>query len=201
MSTKANKECHHRLVVAGTRPHYTAIMSNTQAQPPARTLRLNENLIFLRRSRGWSLEAVAERVGVSRQAVSRWEAGSATPDIFHCDALAKLYDVSIDNLLHFDRAQSEVPIPPAGKHALGVVRLDDEGRVEIPHRAREILQWTSRTELVVLVDENPQTAGVALAPADQFFAVARRLMDQFYPQEGADAQSGLMQPHRRRDES
>ena len=75
-----------------------------------------------------------------------WEAGSATPDIFHCDALAKLYDVSIDNLLHFDRAQSEVPIPPAGKHALGVVRLDDEGRVEIPHRAREILQWTSRTE-------------------------------------------------------
>ena len=187
MSTKANKKCHLRLVVSGMKPHYTTLMSNTQEQPSAHALRLNKNLIFLRRSRGLSLEAVAERIGVSRQAVSRWEAGSATPDIIHCDALATLYDVTIDNLLHFGRAQSEVPIPPAGKHALGVVRLDDGGRVEIPHRAREILQWTSRTELVVLVDENPQTAGVALAPADQFFAVARRLMDQFYPQEGADA--------------
>ena len=171
MSTKANKKCHLRLIVSGVKPHYTTIMSNTQEQPSAHALRLNKNLIFLRRSRGFS----------------RWEAGSATPDIIHCDALATLYDVTIDNLLHFGRAQSEVPIPPAGKHALGVVRLDDGGRVEIPHRAREILQWTSRTELVVLVDENPQTAGVALAPADQFFAVARRLMDQFYPQEGADA--------------
>lgn len=63
---------------------------------------IHQNLAFLRKSRQLSLEEVAERVGVSRQAVGKWESGETVPDIVNCDALAKLYNVSVDDLLHYD---------------------------------------------------------------------------------------------------
>ena len=65
---------------------------------------IHQNLAFLRKSRQLSLEEVAERVGVSRQAVGKWESGETVPDIVNCDALAELYNVSVDDLLHYDGA-------------------------------------------------------------------------------------------------
>ena len=61
---------------------------------------LAENLAALRRSRGLSQEKVAEAVGVTRQAVAKWEQGETAPDVLHSDALAALYDVSLDDLVH-----------------------------------------------------------------------------------------------------
>lgn len=54
------------------------------------------NLTTLRQLNKFSQEEVAERIGVSRQAVAKWEAGQSVPDILNCDALAKLYDVELD---------------------------------------------------------------------------------------------------------
>ena len=47
------------------------------------------NLSTLRQLNQFSQEEVAERIGVSRQAVAKWEAGQSVPDILNCDALAK----------------------------------------------------------------------------------------------------------------
>ena len=70
------------------------------------------NLTTLRQLNKFSQEEVAERIGVSRQAVAKWEAGQSVPDILNCDALAKLYDVELDDLIHYDQGQTGESIPP-----------------------------------------------------------------------------------------
>ena len=60
------------------------------------------NLSELRRMNKFSQEEVAEKIGVSRQAVAKWETGESVPDILNCDALAQLYDVELDALIHHD---------------------------------------------------------------------------------------------------
>ena len=61
-----------------------------------------EKLQALRKSRGWSQEQLAERVAVSRQAVSKWESGAAVADTENVVELSRLFGVSTDYLLHDD---------------------------------------------------------------------------------------------------
>lgn len=56
-------------------------------------------LCELRKSKKLSQEQLAEKIGVSRQAVSKWERGEASPDTDNLIALAEIYDVSIDEIL------------------------------------------------------------------------------------------------------
>ena len=60
---------------------------------------IGEKILNMRKARGWSQEDLAERVGVSRQAVSRWEADSAKPDADRIIAICDLFGVSADYLL------------------------------------------------------------------------------------------------------
>ena len=57
---------------------------------------LREKLIVLRDKAGISQMELAHQLGVSRQAVSRWESGDATPSMDKLKALAKIYNVSLD---------------------------------------------------------------------------------------------------------
>ena len=57
-------------------------------------------------------EEVAERIGVSRQAVAKWENGDSLPDIINCEALADLYDVSLNDLVRHDPEEAGLPIAP-----------------------------------------------------------------------------------------
>ena len=57
---------------------------------------LREKLIVLRDKAGISQMALAHQLGVSRQAVTRWESGDTTPSMDKLKALAKIYDVSLD---------------------------------------------------------------------------------------------------------
>ena len=59
----------------------------------------SEKLIELRRSKGLSQEALAERLGVSRQAVSKWERNEAQPELSKIIALCDLFEVSPNELL------------------------------------------------------------------------------------------------------
>lgn len=126
---------------------------------------LAKNLSILRRNMGLSQEKAAEAAGVTRQALAKWEAGETTPDIIHCDALAELYGVSLDDLLHFEHKPGSLPPPPRGKHVFGVVQMGDRGQLVIPKRARELFGLSKGDTLVVLGDTNPGTAGIALVPA------------------------------------
>lgn len=65
-------------------------------------MKLSEKIINLRKARNMSQEELAEKLGVSRQAVSRWEVGSALPDASNILQLSKLFGVSADYLLNDD---------------------------------------------------------------------------------------------------
>lgn len=127
---------------------------------------LAKNLSLLRRTMGLSQEKAAEAVGVTRQALAKWESGETTPDVLCSDRLAELYGVSLDDLLHYEQRPGSVPPPPRGKHVFGVVQVGERGQIVIPKRARELFGLERGSTLVVLGDTNPGTAGIALVPSE-----------------------------------
>lgn len=77
------------------------LRSNADSKnPPEQAKSLGETLKTHRTSRGFTQEYVAESLGVSRQAVSKWENGTSDPSTANLMALAKLYGLSVDELLH-----------------------------------------------------------------------------------------------------
>ena len=64
--------------------------------------KISEKLCELRREHGMSQEELAEKLLVSRQAISKWERGEALPDTENLIALARLYEVSLDELCGID---------------------------------------------------------------------------------------------------
>ena len=127
---------------------------------------ISQNLTTLRQYHKYSQEEVAEKIGVSRQAVAKWESGETVPDILNCDALAALYDVSVDDLIHFDQDTEQMAIPPRGKHLFGTVKVGERGQIVLPKKARDLFHINPGDLLVVLGDENPESAGIALILGD-----------------------------------
>ena len=62
-------------------------------------IEIANRLVKLRKTNGLSQEALAEKLGISRQAVSKWERAEASPDTDNLILLAKIYKVSLDELL------------------------------------------------------------------------------------------------------
>ena len=62
-------------------------------------MKLHEKIISYRKMNGLSQEGLAEKIGVSRQAVSKWETGEALPEITKLKALAETFNVTVDFLL------------------------------------------------------------------------------------------------------
>ena len=65
-------------------------------------MKLSDKLITLRKENGWSQEDFAEKLDVSRQAISRWENGTALPDAQNILQISKLFNVTADYLLNDD---------------------------------------------------------------------------------------------------
>lgn len=77
-------------------------------------MKLNEKILYYRKAAKLSQEELAARVGVSRQAVSKWELGDATPEVDKLLALAKAFGVTTDELLSDSEpagAQTQAPPP------------------------------------------------------------------------------------------
>ena len=75
----------------------------------------------LRKNAGMSQEALAEQLGVTRQAVSKWESGINIPDIDKIIALSKLFDVSLSELLTGEKEEASAP-----KEAVAEAPIPDE---------------------------------------------------------------------------
>ena len=95
------------------------------------TIEIADRLIKLRKKYGYSQEELADKLGLSRQAVSKWERAEASPDTDNLICLAKLYGVSLDELLSTDDSvetiveeQVKKDIP---KKEEGIHLVDDEG--------------------------------------------------------------------------
>lgn len=74
-------------------------------------MKLHDKIIKLRKDKGWSQEDLAEKLYVSRQAISRWENGSALPDAQNVLQISKLFNVTTDFLLNDDyESDNDIPV-------------------------------------------------------------------------------------------
>ena len=65
-------------------------------------MNLGNNLFQARKKAGLSQESVAKKLGVNRQTISKWETDETIPDIYQSKKLAKLYNLTLDELIDFD---------------------------------------------------------------------------------------------------
>ena len=113
-----------------------------------------DNLVSARKMHGFSQDELAEKIGVSRQTLSKYETGESLPDIERCKLLAEVLDVSLDDLVNYDPADHRgLQIPPKGKHMFGSVKVGEKGQIVIPARARKIFNIQPGENLIVLGDE------------------------------------------------
>lgn len=88
---------------------------------------LGNSLFHARKKCGLSQEAVAEKLGVSRQTISKWETDETVPDIYQSKKMARLYNISLDDLIEFDVELDEIQ---------EIIEKSDE-------KAAERIDWTS----------------------------------------------------------
>lgn len=130
-----------------------------------------DNLIALRKMHNLSQEELAERLRVSRQTVSKYETGESLPDIDKCKQLAEIFDVSLDDLVNYDKEVTGLGVPPKGKHMFGMVKVGDKGQIVIPAKARKVFQIEPGDNLIVLGDESQ---GLALINEREFMKMVRQ---------------------------
>ncbi|MCM1164910.1 MAG: helix-turn-helix domain-containing protein [Lachnospiraceae bacterium] len=122
------------------------------------------NLKLFRKQNGFTQEQVAEKLGVSRQAVAKWERGESLPDIENVIALADMYEVSVDSLVRNMTALSEKR--GDGKHMFGITRVNDKGQITLPKKCREVFGINTGDALLLLGDED---RGIALVKVTEIF--------------------------------
>ena len=129
-----------------------------------------DNLVQLRKFSQMTQEDVAEKLGVTRQSVAKWEAGESIPDLDKCKQLADIFGVSLDDLANQEPDENlGLAVPPKGKHLFGLVTVGDKGQIVIPAKARKMFNISSGDQLVVLGDEGQ---GIAIVKAESFLALA-----------------------------
>ncbi len=133
----------------------------------------SENLISLRKYHHMTQEALAEKCGISRQTLSKYETGESLPDIETCRLLADALDVTLDDLVNYKSAAHQgLGVPPKGKHAFGIVKVGEKGQIVIPAKARKVFQIQPGDNLFVLGDE---ASGIALIKEDDFLQMLHTL--------------------------
>ena len=90
-------------------------------------MNLGNSLFHARKKCGLLQEKVAEKLGVSRQMISKWETNETLPDIYQSKRMAKLYQVSLDDLIAFDVELNEI----------------QEIILKVDEKAEEKIDWTS----------------------------------------------------------
>ena len=87
----------------------------------------------LRKENGYSQEELADKLGISRQAVSKWERAESSPDTDNLIVLARLYNISLDELLYDTESNEEIKdrVIDRGesqKEKDQIILTDDEGQ-------------------------------------------------------------------------
>lgn len=122
---------------------------------------ISVNLKRLRQQSRYTQEELAEELGVSRQVIAKWERGDSTPDLQFCMRLADMYDVTLDNLVHYDEQKAGIGVPPKGKHFFGTTTVGDRGQIVIPKKARDLFRIEAGDTILVVGDED---RGLAIVP-------------------------------------
>ena len=137
------------------------------------------NLVELRKLNNLSQEDLAEKIGVSRQTLSKYETGESLPDIEKCRMIADVFGVSMDDLISYEKSDAEnlgYEVPPKGKHIFGMVKVGDKGQIVIPAKARKIFDINPGDNLIVLGDEGQ---GIALIKEKGLLGLINRAKEMF----------------------
>lgn len=125
-----------------------------------------DNLKLLRYRSGYTLEAIAEIISVSRQSAAKWESGDSVPDIVNCVKLASLYKISLDELVNKPLSDAVQGIPsPDGGRLCGVLEISGEGTIRLPDSVMEMFDLHRGSKVLLLADKNQ---GLALVKCSQF---------------------------------
>jgi AbrB family looped-hinge helix DNA binding protein len=129
-----------------------------------------DNLVQMRKALQLTQEDIADKLGVTRQSVAKWESGETVPDLDKCKLLADIFGVSLDDLANYESDENfGLGVPPKGKHLFGLVTVGDKGQIVIPAKARKIFDISAGDRMLVLGDEGQ---GIAIVKADSFLPLA-----------------------------
>lgn len=91
-------------------------------------IEIANRLVKLRKEKGMSQEELADALGISRQAVSKWERAEASPDTDNLICLAKLYNISLDDILSTDESVEDIAKEQKEKDDdCDSININDEG--------------------------------------------------------------------------
>ena len=134
-----------------------------------------DNLVQLRKMKKMTQEGIAEKLGVTRQAVAKWEAGETVPDLDKCRLHAELFGVSLADLANYEPEENlGLSLPPKGKHLFGVVTVGEKGQIVIPAKARKVFDISAGDRLLILGDEEQ---GLAILKSERFLELAEAAME------------------------
>ena len=121
------------------------------------TIELANRLAELRKQKGLSQEELADKLQVSRQAISKWERGEASPDTDNLIELAKIYGISLDELVGLSSPKEETKdggifINDEGVHISGGGKIhikdDDGSEVEINSEEIRVTDEKGKTKVI-----------------------------------------------------
>lgn len=166
-------------------------MSPTSKKGTFMNVEIAQRLAAMRREQGYSQEELAERLGLSRQAVSKWERAESSPDTGNLIALAKLYEVTIDDLLRIeDNVVDDILFEEADKDATAETQAQEaavranEAAVRAAQAAVAAAQARATAEQAHQVPPQPQPQ-----PAQQPYGTAPTPPQTAQPQTPYTSQS------------
>ncbi len=136
-----------------------------------------DNLVELRKIHDMSQEELADKIGVSRQTLSKYETGESLPDIEKCKTIAEIFGVTVDDLISYgptDPGNMGLGVPPKGKHVFGMVKVGDKGQIVLPAKARKVFDINPGDSLIVLGDEGQ---GLAIIKEKGLLDLIRKAKD------------------------
>ena len=127
---------------------------------------ITNNLIFMRHNHGYTMEALAEIISVSRQTIAKWESGESFPDIMNCMKLATLYKITLDELVYKPLSEAKAGEFSSDKNKIcGILNIDENGAINLPESLMEMFDMKTGDKVLLLADRRE---GIAIVKCSQF---------------------------------
>ena len=127
---------------------------------------ITNNLIFMRHKQGYTMEALAEIISVSRQTVAKWESGESYPDIMNCMKLATLYKITLDELVYKPLSEAKAGEFSSDENKIcGILEINENGAVHLPKVLMKMFDMKTGDKVLVLADRRE---GIAIVKCSQF---------------------------------
>ena len=114
-----------------------------------------------RKKNGYTQDEIAEKLGVSRQAVAKWERGESVPDIESVVSLAGFFGVTVDVLI-----KSTEAVGNGQQYMFGLAKLNDKGQITLPIECRRVFGIEPGDLILVLGDTDKGIALVKMEGED-----------------------------------